>query len=210
MNSLTGIEKDFYIDQTGARVGRISESIDVDYVKEKKAELVATTAAVEIHKIEEQYALKEVGDENDNTNSSDAQLDVSLNRSGHVRSTASTTEIGVQHDSTGARPKIRKTRNCTIKIKSTCAEVSVKCNISNQASLVAVQTVSSSFYGHEYYLMKEEAIEKDPSLGELRSESTTSNPPKRSKSKEKSIYQRMESVHMCCRVRKLFIIINMF
>lgn len=76
MDSLTGIEKDFYIDQTGPRVGRVSESIDVDYANEKQAELSATTAAVERHKIEEQYALEElVSDENDNMNSSDAQLD---------------------------------------------------------------------------------------------------------------------------------------
>ena len=34
MDNLTGIEKDFYIDQMGARIGRMSESIDVDYVNE--------------------------------------------------------------------------------------------------------------------------------------------------------------------------------
>ena len=131
MDSLTGIEKDFFIHQKGVRVGRISDSIDVDYVNEKKAELAAATAAAERDVIEEQYALKGVGDEYFNKNSRDAQLDVSLNRSGHIRSTATTTDFGVQHDSTGACPKIWKTRNCTNKIKSTCAEVFVRCNISN-------------------------------------------------------------------------------
>ena len=129
-------------------------------------------------------------------NSRNTQLDISLSRLGHVRSNATTIDFGVQHDSNGARPKIWKTRNCTNKIKSTCAEVSVRYKISNQASLVAVQTVCNSFYGHEYYLTKEEAIEKDPFLEEQRSESTTPKPPKRSKSKVNgcSYYQRMERV----------------
>ena len=131
MDSLTGIKKDFYIDQTGARAGRIRDLIDVDYVNKKKAELAAATAAAEKDMIEEQYALAEVGDKYFNMNTRDAQLDVSLNRSGHVRNTATTTDFGLQHDSSGARPKIQKTRNCTNKIKSTCAEVSVKCSNSN-------------------------------------------------------------------------------
>ena len=198
VDSLTGIEKNFFIDHTGATVGRISDSIDVDYVNEKKAELAAATAAAERDTMEKRYALKEVADEYFNMNSRDAQLDVSLNRSGHVRSTATTTDFGVQHDSTGARPKIWKTRNCTNKIKSTCAEVSVKCNISNQGSLVAVQTVYNSFYGHEYYLTKEEAIVKDPSLEELRSESTAQKNSKDVQVKRKvngcSFYPKMESV----------------
>ena len=167
MDSLTGIKKDLFIDQTGVRVGCISNSIDVDYMDEKKAELAAATAAAERNVIEEQYALQEVGDKYFNMNYMDAQLDVSLNCSGHVRHTATTTDFGIQHDSPGACRKIRKTRNCTNNIKLTCAKVSVKCNISNQASLVAVQTVCISFYGHKYYLMKEEVIEKDPSLEEL-------------------------------------------
>ena len=70
-----GTEKDFYINHTKLRIGRISESIDVDYVN-KKAQLTATTAAVEIHKMKEQYALEEVGDKNDNMNSCDVQLDL--------------------------------------------------------------------------------------------------------------------------------------
>ena len=135
MDSLTGIEKDFYIDQIGPQIGRISESIDVDYATEKAAELTGITLAAERDNIEEQNALGQVGDEyTEIMNTTDTQLDVSLNRSGHARSTASTIDFGVQHDSTGAPPKIRKMRNCTSKIKSTCAEVSVKCNISSQAS----------------------------------------------------------------------------
>ena len=117
------------------RIGCISESIDVDYATEKAAELIAITLTAERDNIEEQNVLGQVGDEyNEIMNSTDTQPDVSLNHSGHARSTASTIDFGVQHDSTGAPPKIRKMQNCTSKIKSTCAEVSVKCNISSQAS----------------------------------------------------------------------------
>ena len=124
MDSLTGIEKDFYIDQIDSRIGRISESIDVDYATEKAAELIAITLTAERDNIEEQHALGQVGDEYDEImNSTDTQLDVSLNRSGHARSFASTIDFGVQHDSTGARPKI-KMRNCTSKIKSARRSVS--------------------------------------------------------------------------------------
>ena len=75
----------------------------------------------------------------------------------------STTEIGAQNDPTDGRFKIWKMHNCTSKIKSTYVEVSVKCTNSNQISPVAVQRVSSSFYGHKYYLTKEETIKADPS-----------------------------------------------
>ena len=163
-------------------------------MNEKKAELAAATVAAERDMVEEQYTLQKVNDKYFNMNSRDAQLDSSLNRSGLVRSTGTTSDFSIQYDSTGTRPKIQKTHNCTNKIKSTCAEVSVNCNISNQASRVADQTVCNSFYGHKYYLVKEEAIEKDPSLEELQKESTEPETPspsqkvqlKVSKSKEKS------------------------
>ena len=164
MNSLTGIKKDFFIDQTRARVGSTSDSIDVDYVNERQAKLTAATAAAEKDTIEEQYALREVGGKSLNINCRDAQLNVSFNRSGHVRCTVTTTDFDVQDDSTGARLRIWKTRNCTNKIKITCAKISLKFCVSNQTSLVAAHTVYNSFYGHEYYLTKEETVEKDPSV----------------------------------------------
>ena len=112
MDSLTGIKRDFYIDQIGPQIGRISESTDVDYATEKTAELTAIILAVERDNIEEQHALGQVGDEYDEImNSTDAQLDVSLNCAGHARSTASTIDFGAQHDSTGTCPKIRKMQN---------------------------------------------------------------------------------------------------
>ena len=103
----------------------------------------------------------------------------------------STVDVGMQFDSIVDRPRIRKTRNFMDEIKSTCAEVSVKCNVSTQASRIAVQTVCSGLYDHDYYLTKEEAIENDPSLEEYKS--VTPKPPKRSKSAEKSEAPRSSS-----------------
>ena len=45
-----------------------------------------------------------------------------------------------------------------------CAEVFVKCNISTQVSLIAVQTVCNTLSGHRYYLTADETIQNDPSL----------------------------------------------
>ena len=85
-------------------------------------------------------------------------------RTTYVRNTAVAVDVGVQFDSAVVRQRIRKVRDCANKIKSACAKVSVKCNISTQASCIAVQTISNTLYGHKYYLTKDEAIQNDPSL----------------------------------------------
>ena len=77
-----------------------------------------------------------------------------------------------------------KVRNCTDKIKSACAELSVKCNISTQASCIAIQTVCNTLYGHKYYLTKDEAIQNDPSMEMYKT--TGPKPSKWVKSAEKS------------------------
>ena len=171
-------------------------------MNEKKSELAAATVAAERDMIEEQYTLQKVSDKYFNMNCRDAQLDSSLNRSGHVRGTGTTSDFSIQYDSTGTCPKIRKTRNCTNKIKSTYAEVSVNCNISNKASLVAYQTVCNSFYGHKYYLVKEEAIEKDPSLEELRKESTAPKTPSPSQKVQLKV-QVKRKVNRCPYYRRM-------
>ena len=43
-------------------------------------------------------------------------------------------------------------------------KVSSKCGISTAMAAVAVQAVCEELYHHQYYLTKEEAIEKDPNL----------------------------------------------
>ena len=135
---------------------------------------------------EEQFILRDTEGTLLQNNSFDKtnQLDVSLNRSGYVCNTVIAVDVGLQFDSAVVRPRIRKVRNCTNKIKSACAEVSVKCNISTQASRIAVQTVCNTLYGHKYYLTKDKAIQNDPSLEMYKT--TGPKPSKRVKSAEKS------------------------
>ena len=70
--------------------------------------------------------------------------------------------------------KLVPMRKCTNKVKTICAEDSVKNNISNLKVLVAIHTVCSSFCGCKYYLKKD------------KNSSTARNHPKRSKLKENS------------------------
>ena len=63
-----------------------------------------------------------------------------------------------------SRPQMRRVCDCTNEVKSTCVNVSVNFNISDEMSGTAVQTVIKSLYGHKFYLIREEAIEKGPSL----------------------------------------------
>ena len=62
------------------------------------------------------------------------------------------------------RPQIRKLYCSTNEVKSTCVNVSVNCNISAEISRTAVQTVTKSLYGRKFYLTREEAIDKYPSV----------------------------------------------
>jgi hypothetical protein len=105
-------------------------------------------------------------------------LSTSLNRSGCVRQTKSTNNFAMQFDYVGGtRPSIRGVRNFTCKIKDTLCEISVKCNLSNEAARHVFQTVCSSFYGHAYYISKEEAIENDPALAKYKSSDDVAHPP---------------------------------
>ena len=91
MNSLTGIEIEFYLDQSRPRIGRISESIDLEYEEEKAAQKEEVRVIQEREAAEEEYANggEDIG-ENTSLNESNGQLDVSLNRSGVARTTTST------------------------------------------------------------------------------------------------------------------------
>ena len=53
--------------------------------------------------------------------------------------------------------------------------LSVKCNMSAEMSRVAVQTVCKNLYDHNYFLSKDEAIERDPSLSEYKQDNPPSN-----------------------------------
>ena len=115
---------------------------------------------------EEQFILGDTEETLLQNNSFDEtnQLDVSLNHSGFVCDTVIAVDVGLQFDSAVVRPRIHKVCDCTKRIKSACAEASVKCNISTQGSCIAVQTVCNTLYGHKYYLIIDEVIQNDPSL----------------------------------------------
>jgi hypothetical protein len=183
MDGLTGNETSFYEDQKGARIFRLSEEIDTEYVAEREQEELIRLEEAQRQEGEESYIWDDDIEEQQQQCSYNetTQMDISLNRSGHVRK-ISGIDMGTQYDSF-ACPKIRKTRDCTTKIKATCAEVSVNCNISTEASRVAVKTVCNGLYGHKFYLSKEEATDNDPSLEEYRSEGP--KPAKRLRPKEK-------------------------
>ena len=69
-------------------------------------------------------------------------LNSSLNRSGLSRNTKEYSDKNVQTKTVyQERPKISKIRDCTNAVKSTCVNLSVKCNMSAKVSRVAVETV---------------------------------------------------------------------
>ena len=185
MESLDGDEKAFYIDQQGPRIGLISECIDIEYLEELEADYIIKK---ELNAREEEE-LKHAGEDTAmdiSLNESCGQLDVSLNRSGIVRKTASVNDQCVQVDSRPSRPRIRIGRNCTFRSKSACARVSVHCNISAEMSREAVRITCESMYDDQYYTSKEEAIEKDPCLETERNNLDKKNFPKPSKHVVKS------------------------
>ena len=71
------------------------------------------------------------------------QLDMSLNCSGYVRNTV--LQLMLVYN---LIPRIHKICDCINEIKSAYAEIFVTCNISMQASLIAFQTICSTFYSH--------------------------------------------------------------
>ena len=172
MDSLTGDEATFYADQLGSRRGRISEDVDLKYVSEKQTELELAQAAVKKNMMEESYIM-EIDVEPPVFRHSDSSTSgVSLSRSGLPRLTAHQSHFSVQCCLSN-RPSLRLVRNCTDTIKNTLCEISVKCNLSLEASRLAFKTACSSFYGHNYFLSKEEAIKNH--TDDVRTSSFTSS-----------------------------------
>ena len=77
------------------------------------------------------------------------------------------------------KPPIPVLRDCTPEVKNACVKVSVKCGISTAMATLAVQAVCEELYHHQYYLTKEEAIERDPNLVEYGKEQPSSQPKKK-------------------------------
>ena len=186
MDTLTGDEACFYTDQLSSRCGRISEDVDLKYVTEKQTELELAQAALKRDMCEESY-ISEVDVEPSVSSSNDGRSTIiSTNRSGLVRLTKNHSHFAVQCCLSN-RPSVRTVRNFTDTIKNTLCEISVKCNLSLEASRLAFKTACGSFYGHDYFLSKDEAIQNQSELDLRTSLSTSSSsplsikPPKRSR-----------------------------
>lgn len=181
-NNFHESEKKFYFDQLdySSRKMYLSEEIDEEFEKEEEEKRLAQNERLNAIESELSYIYDDVDEVEDVDKSknevNDVDLnstlvtDVSINRSGAVRvksvnvDDASTQTTNEYFD----QPEIRHARKLTDHVKSTCVKVSVKCGISAQKSIVAVQTVTEGMYGHKYYCSKEEALENDPTLAEYR------------------------------------------
>ena len=122
MESVTGREKQFYIDQITTRHCCISEEIDEEYEK-KRGRISREDQQEERDKLQEAFISQE--EENIsilNSTFDENTLNTSLNQSGRVRSTKKSSDISTQTDHKFNAPKIRiNSKVCTDQVKSTCA-----------------------------------------------------------------------------------------
>ena len=175
IDQVTGREKAFYEDQKPQRECWLTKEIDEEFEEEKqelleKEEEKEEQLSQEILFIMEDDVESEVLDDSMNS----VILNSSLNCSGLSHNTKKYSEKNVQTETVyQEQPKIHKICDCTNAVKTTCANLSVKCNMSAEMSRVAVQTVCKNLYEHNYFLSKDEATERDPSPSEYKQD----NPP---------------------------------
>ena len=176
-NTFQTSEKNFYFDQLDGNQRKmyLSEEIDEEFEAEEEATRSKETEEKAALTQELSFIYEEIDDDEcatdlntfnatDDLNSSQCSK-VSLNRSGLARlNCVDVDDASTQTDACYDRPEIRLNRNCTEKVKATSVEVSVKCAVSADTSLTAVQTVCKGIYNHEFYRTKEEALARDPSL----------------------------------------------
>ena len=158
MDSLTGDEKRFYIDQKTSRGWSQSEEVYDIYQAEIERSMMEQALQAEMDQQEETY-INNVDDPEMVLNSTAVDMGVSTsfnnqsqNQSGLVRLSVPTNEMSTQTDEVPVDcPKIRvKAKICTDEIKATCACVSAVCNLSAEMGQLAVQTVCKCFYGHDF------------------------------------------------------------
>ena len=167
----------FYEDQLSKRECRLSEEIDVEFETEKENTLEAEKGRLEEEMENERFAFQdndEVIDLNSSGNKA-SNLNCSLNRSGLTRITVETVDDETQTDACKISnwPKIRKVCDCTYEIKSTCVEVSVKCNVS-----------AAIHQDKQCRQFAEEAINNDSELSECMSSIEESIPRKKMRLQE--------------------------
>ena len=202
MDQITGRKKAFYEDQKSKRECRLSEEIDEEFEEEKQELLEKEREkeeqlSQEISFIMEDDVESEVLDDSMNS----VILKSSLNCSGLPRNTKEYSDKNVHTETVyQERPKIRKIRDCRNAAKTTCVNLSVKCNMSTEMSRVAVQTVCKDLYDYNNFLSKDEAIERDPSLSEYKQDNPPSNKrqkldlPKKQVPKSLNEYKPYENV----------------
>ena len=151
---LTGDELAFYKDQCSDRICRLSEHIDTEYEADKENQ---ESEEIAQNTFSDPVEYREVISE------TPSRSDRYLNRqnSPHVQPVELFKEP-TKHTtiSSATRPEIRKKRNCT----DTIATISYKTAVSIPKARVAFQTVCQKFYGHRYYLNKDEQKQYEPNL----------------------------------------------
>ena len=70
--------------------------------------------------------------------------------------------------------------------------MSANCDISSEMSRTTVQIIAKSLYGHKFYLTREKAIEKDPSLSFYKEKQLPVHPSKRQKKEKKPVPSSQE------------------
>ena len=155
MESTTGHEKLFYIDQKTTQNCHLSEESDEDFESECQAlldiELQQQQLETEYDFImmeEEPPAASKASEDLDT--SLNSSLNVSLNRSGYARILNDGVEIGIQTDpAVPDHPKLRvNKRNATEEVKSVCVRISSVCGVSVETSRKALQIVCKDLYNH--------------------------------------------------------------
>ena len=178
MEKLVGREKEFFIDQLTTRECCISEEIDEEYVREQQiiyediaeqqrvqqAEVEFIMDDDEIIDLQVDYAdVNEYLNSTMNVPAASNHLNVSTNRSRHVRVQQIGLDASVQTDAAvHCRPILRvKLRSSTDEIKATCAKLSSICGLSVEKTRTVVQIVCKELYNHDIYLSPTEQLAGD-------------------------------------------------
>ena len=170
--SLQGAEKVFYHDQKTAKICRLSEEIDEEWVNEQLAMLEQRQYQIQ-HQLQQQYEHEEMDSEDQNVESS--MMDTSVNHSGLIRIMKEDAASQTENDFHVIPSPVRKLCGIDLQVKKACIKASVKCNMSTAMGLVAVQTVCEEMYDHHYYLSKGETLQNDPFLSQYREQEEEQN-----------------------------------
>ena len=156
MDQVTRREKAFYEDQKSKRECRLSEEIDEEFEEEKQELLEKEREKEEQLSQEISFIMEDDVESEVLDDSIKCFLNSNLNRSGVSGNTKEYSDKNVQTEKVyQERTKICKIRDCTNAAKTTCVNLSVKCDMSAEMSRVYVQTICKDLYDHNYFLSKD-------------------------------------------------------